>query len=143
MRYHVPQFIDIEDKVVGPLTIKQFVYIAGGVGFVALLTAFMPWQWAAIIGSPLVLLGLLLAFYQINNQPFIAIMEAAFYYLVSKKLYLWKKNIGVKAQGKEMVGKETLSHTPYVPKVSNNRLKELAWSLDIKDKTGGSSLNQS
>jgi hypothetical protein len=32
MRYQVPQFIDVEDKVIGPLTIKQFIYLAGGAG---------------------------------------------------------------------------------------------------------------
>ena len=32
MRFEVPQFVDIEDKIFGPLTFKQFIYIAGGAG---------------------------------------------------------------------------------------------------------------
>lgn len=130
MRYHIPQFIEIEDKVVGPLTIKQFVYVAGGVGFVALLTAFLPWMWALILGSPLLILGLLLAFYRVNNQPFIAVMEAAFFYAMKQKLYLWKKSAPTEKNNE----KKSVAQSPYVPKVSNNRLKELAWSLDIKEK---------
>ena len=32
MRATVPQFIDVEDRVIGPLTIKQFLYLlAGGI----------------------------------------------------------------------------------------------------------------
>jgi hypothetical protein len=29
MQFRVPQFIDIEDKLFGPLTFKQFIYLAG------------------------------------------------------------------------------------------------------------------
>ena len=29
MQFQVPQFIETEDKVVGPLTLRQFMYIAG------------------------------------------------------------------------------------------------------------------
>ena len=32
MQFQVPQFLDVEDKIVGPFTIKQFIYLAGGVG---------------------------------------------------------------------------------------------------------------
>ncbi|TSC61742.1 MAG: SsrA-binding protein, partial [Parcubacteria group bacterium Athens0416_74] len=32
MQFQVPQFIEVEDKIVGPLTFKQFVFIAGGLG---------------------------------------------------------------------------------------------------------------
>ncbi len=36
MRYQVPQFIETETKLIGPLTLKQFLFIAGGVSMVAL-----------------------------------------------------------------------------------------------------------
>ncbi len=32
MRFEVPQFIDVEDKIFGPFTFKQFLYLAGGAG---------------------------------------------------------------------------------------------------------------
>ena len=32
MRFQVPQFIEIESKIFGPLTFKQFIYLAGGGG---------------------------------------------------------------------------------------------------------------
>lgn len=37
MQFQVPQFIEVEDKIFGPLTFKQFVYIAGGVALMYLL----------------------------------------------------------------------------------------------------------
>src|SRR3989344_2665997 len=33
MEYQVPQFIEVEDKIIGPLTLKQFIYLAGEAGF--------------------------------------------------------------------------------------------------------------
>lgn len=137
VRYHVPQFIEIEDKIIGPLTIKQFLYVAGGVGFIALLRAFMPMMWAVIVGSPVLILGLALAFYKINDRPFISVLEAAFFYLLKQRLYLWKKNnVGGTVKKKEGT-KASASSAPYVPKVSNNKLKALAWTLDIKDPVQG------
>jgi len=28
MQYQVPQFIEVEDRIIGPLTLKQFLYLA-------------------------------------------------------------------------------------------------------------------
>ena len=42
MQFKVPQFIDMEDKIVGPLTLKQFAYILGAGGFSFLLWTFIP-----------------------------------------------------------------------------------------------------
>ena len=42
MDYQVPQFIEVEDKLVGPLTFKQFVYLAGGAGICVILFVFLP-----------------------------------------------------------------------------------------------------
>jgi len=32
MRFEVPQFIEVEDKIFGPFTWKQFIYLMGGEG---------------------------------------------------------------------------------------------------------------
>ena len=34
MQFKVPQFIDVEDKLFGPVTFKEFVYLAGGAGLI-------------------------------------------------------------------------------------------------------------
>jgi len=30
MQFNVPQFIETEDKLIGPFTLKQFLYLAAG-----------------------------------------------------------------------------------------------------------------
>jgi hypothetical protein len=70
MRYTVPQFIDVEDKILGPITVRQFIImlITSGLMFVqySLLTfgAFL------LMGLPTFALGGVVAFMRINGQPF-------------------------------------------------------------------------
>ena len=39
MRFLVPQFIEVEDKLFGPLSFRQFVYLVGSIGFAGALYA--------------------------------------------------------------------------------------------------------
>jgi hypothetical protein len=70
MRFEVPQFIEIEDKIFGPFTWKQFVYLAGGIGLSAVIFFAAPFIVFVLIGVPLGGLAILLAFYPVNNRPF-------------------------------------------------------------------------
>ena len=130
MRFQVPQFIEVEDKIFGPFTVKQFVYLAGAVGVIFILNSFLPFIFAILIGGPIIALGLALAFYKVNNQPFIKIVEASFRYILNSRLYIWKKEQKkVTRKGKELEESAEL----FVPKLSDSKLKDLAWSLDIKE----------
>ena len=93
MRFEVPQFIEIEDKIIGPLTWRQFVYIAGGVGLLLILYfSPLPKIFFVFLGIPLGGLAFSLAFHKVNNRPFSIFLESAASFLVSKKLYLWRKD---------------------------------------------------
>ncbi len=134
MDFQVPQFIEIEDKIFGPLTFKQFVYIAGGAGaaFVlySILSQFLPSVIAIIIAVPLVGLGLALAFYKINERPLIYLVQAAVLYLLRGKLYQWKKEehqLGSDKVSLPSAQKNPLQATP----VRGNRLTDIAWNLDV------------
>ena len=134
MRFQVPQFIDIEDKIFGPLTIKQFIYIAGGAGLSFILFRFIPY---VIFSVPLIIIvvgfSLALAFYQVNSKPLIFMLQSAFGYYISSKLYLWKKKDKTPIQaGKTSTGSTDLPPI-YVPKLSQSKLHDLTWSLDIKE----------
>lgn len=130
MRYQVPQFIDIEDKIIGPLTIKQFVYLAGGAGMSYLIYTVFPIYIALVLVVAVIVLSLALAFYKVNNKPFIDFLEAAVMYYSKQNLYIWKK------EERKPVARERVSEAPaqvYVPRLSDSKLKELSWSLDINE----------
>ena len=133
MQFQVPQFIEVEDKIFGPLTFKQFVYIGGGLG-----AAYMLWRILPLyLAIPLIVgvggVSAALSFFQFNGRPFILALENAFFYLLRSKLYLWNnaKKSGPKTAPR--VAPEAAARL-YVPKLSESKLHELAWSLDIKER---------
>jgi nicotinamide riboside transporter PnuC len=93
MQFRVPQFIDIEDKILGPLTWKQFAYTLGAVGVLYISLRLSPSRFLGlIIAAPFVGTFLSLAFVKINNQSFVEILEHAFNYFTGSRLYTWQKN---------------------------------------------------
>jgi len=131
MRFQVPQFIEVEDKIFGPLTFKQFIYVAGGVGIGVVLFSLLPNFIALVISIPVVLFALALAFYKVNDKPFVRVVESFFKYQLGSKLYIWKKE-DRKIDSKQETKNKDVEQV-YVPKLSDSKLKELTWSLDIKE----------
>ena len=132
-QYQVPQFIEIEDKIFGPLTLKQFLYLAGGGGLCLALFTLLPLLIAIPLMLPVIAFAAALAFYQVNGRPFIHAMEHAFSYFFGNKLYLWKpRKAGAPATG-QAAAKSPVP-TLVAPALSQSKLKDLAWSLNIKDR---------
>lgn len=131
MRFQVPQFIEVEDKIFGPLTLKQFIYLAGAAGISFVLWTLLPKFLAVLVAAPIVGLALALAFYKVNNRPFINVVESALSFMAKDKLYVWRQD---KKKGKEKkIEEPTKQSNIHVPKLSGSKLKDLAWSLDIKE----------
>jgi hypothetical protein len=131
MEYQVPQFIEVEDKIFGPLSLKQFIYVAGGIGLCVVLLLYLPFILGVLLALPVALLSGGLAFYKINNKNLVDIIEAAVTFYTKERLYLWKKEPHEAAPVVAApVVREKLGLT-------QDRLKELAWSLDIKDHQSG------
>ena len=132
MQYQVPQFIELEDKIFGPLTLKQFIYIAGAGGVCLVFFTLLPIYITIILGTPVILFGLALAFYEVNGRPFIVALEHGFSYFFGAKLYLWKQR--QPSQEKVSGAAATKTANPLVPKLSESKLRDLSWSLNIKDR---------
>jgi len=132
MQFQVPQFIEVEDKIFGPFTFRQFIYMIGAAGIAFILWKTAPIYIAVPVGALAIGLGAALAFVKYNSRPFILAMESGFYYLISSKLFLWDAERKEKNKKKrnEEVGK---SQDVVIPKLADSKLHELAWSLDIRE----------
>lgn len=130
-RYHVPQFIEVEDKIFGPFTFPQFVYILGGISTGFILWIFLPKFFAILLGLPVIALSLATAFYKINNRPFIEVALSAVGYYSKSRLYLWRKE--EKKEPVLGVNKSTQIVGGDLPRVSRGKLRDLAWSLDVQE----------
>lgn len=129
--YQVPQFIEVEDKIFGPLTLKQFVYVAGGIGLCVVILLSFPLFIGIMLAIPVAVLSGGLAFYKVNNKNLVDIFEAAFNFYTKDRLYLWKRE----KKAAEPVPEAPPSAEPGREKLvlTQGKLKDLAWSLDIKD----------
>ena len=126
MQFKVPQFIDIEDKVFGPLTFKQFAYLAGGAGFGYLAFHFLPTFLAIFIGPTIVAFAAALAFIKYNDKPFIHVVESFFRYYSRSRLYLWHKqpsSVAPMARSQAQAGDRGT--------LAESKLKTLSWSVDV------------
>ena len=134
MEYQVPQFIEVEDKIFGPFTLKQFIYLAGGAGLCAVLLLYLPFTLGVILSIPVAALAGALAFYKVNNKSFVEMLEAGMKFYLTNRLYLWKKETKTVAP----VAPPTPVEEPARQKLglSSGKLRDLAWSLDIKDQQG-------
>lgn len=133
MEYQVPQFIEVEDKIFGPLTWKQFIYLGGGIGLTVVVFLYFPLFIAALIGIPVMGLALALSFYKVNDRSFVDILGAGFSFYTKDRLYLWRKEEKAKQAAPVQA---TVAPPPAREKLgtSGNKLHDLALSLDIQDR---------
>ena len=128
MLINVPQYIDVEDKIVGPLTAKQLgLFIGLGVGLI-ILWNFVPAIVFFIIAFPIVIFIVALAFYRPYGQPFGSFILFGIFYFFRPKIYVWKRapqNIISVPQKNKAVE----NHLPD-KKLTSESLSDLARMLD-------------
>lgn len=131
-QYQVPQFITIEDKVIGPLTLKQFGFLGAGAALIFalnyLLVPLLFYPVAGLIGG----FAAALAFLKIQQQPFPTVIRRAFLFFIRPRLYLWKKQEMKQPTGAVIDPTKKEATVAVIPKMSASKLSDLAWSLDIQ-----------
>lgn len=127
MQFKVPQFIDIEDKIFGPLTFKQFAYLAGGGGLSYLAIKFLPGILALVVVPVCIAFALALTFYKYNEKPFIHLVESSLKFYTRSRLYLWHQKEKPKAAPLPQVSAENRGA------LTESKLRTLSWSLDVID----------
>ena len=91
MHFQVPQFVDVEDKIVGPLTLKQFLYIGAAVGL-SMLLFFIVKLWLWIVLSIFIISGgVALAMIKINGQPAVRVIISAIGFYWRPQTYVWQR----------------------------------------------------
>lgn len=91
MQFQVPQFIETEDRIIGPLTLKQFGFLVIGFGISLFLFYLLNLILWIIITIAINAVTISMAFVKINGIPLPKIAMAAIGYFWGPKFYLWKK----------------------------------------------------
>lgn len=90
MQFQVPQFIETEDKVVGPFSIRQFIYV----GIAALISAFFYFlvqTWLFLILA-IIFIGsaLAISFLKVQGRPLMNVIMSGAHFYWNPQTYVWK-----------------------------------------------------
>jgi len=136
-QFQVPQFINIEDKIIGPFTLKQFLYLLGAAAIAVLGWRFLYLPLFLLLALPFVIFLAVMALGKIDGRPFPIIFVNALNYFLKPRLYIWKKIYGEKKEKEvPLLQPSTESQLAQLGKINASKLSDLAWSLDIKDMKG-------
>ncbi|MDB4940402.1 MAG: hypothetical protein JWO40_827 [Candidatus Doudnabacteria bacterium] len=96
MQYPVPQFIDIEDKIIGPFTLKQFgFFFGGGILVVVIFKIFQFGIVFILLGVPIALLTLFISFGKFNGKPMYEGIPIFIKFLSAPKVMIFQKERNV------------------------------------------------
>ena len=94
MRFQLPQFIETEIKIVGPFTLYQFLWIAGGAAILFLLFIVVKGFWFFVLALPVTAIFTALAFMKIGGVPLLVYISYGLSYILNPKKYIFKKDNG-------------------------------------------------
>lgn len=127
-QFKVPQFIEHEARIVGPLTLKQTGLLSGmGAILFVLWFVLQPWLFF-LLGTPLVLFVLFVSFLKINDRPIIDFFSSFFSFFISPQLYIWQKQ--TKKRGVERKKQKREIFEGPSTELTGQEVKELAKKLD-------------
>lgn len=139
MMFSVPQFIDIEDKIAGPLTWRQLLWMIGMGAVLLVMFNMFDMGLFIVFAIPVVLLFVGLAFYRPNGMPLPIFIYHSIFFLFRPKVSVWERPVMpmiTKAKPANRTEQQQ-GPTPTSEKhLTNDRLKELAALVDSRGMKG-------
>lgn len=135
MRFTLPQFIEHEVKIVGPLTFRQFIFIgmAGGICFILYFTI----PFSIFLIACLILGGgaMALAFLKIGGRSLSTILGNFLKFFISPKIFIWRKvEAPIKVFKKEKIKKEEVEEELPLKIAERSQLKKLRTQIETQTK---------
>ncbi len=128
--FNVPQFIDIEDKLVGPLTAKQLGWMAAA-GVIMLVLWSLLTMAAFVVAA--IFIGFIfgaLAFYKPNGQPLIFFIMSIFAFFLKPKMYIWRRVSDAQNSTKPTQKKNATIKTAPTKEISESKIEDISHLLD-------------
>ena len=131
-QFVVPQFLDVENKIIGPLTVRQFIIFLVGAGLIFIVFKLASFWAAAIEGVLIFSLTGTFAFLKINGRPFHFFLLNLIQTLRRPGLKVWNKQVFAESVKEEKI--PVVAKSNLVKKhLTATRLSELSLVVD----TGG------
>lgn len=128
MLFNIPQFIDKEDKIVGPFTAKQLGWMFGGGAVLLVLWGILDTTAFFIAAVPVCAIVAALAFYHPNGQPLISFIFSSITFVFHPKVYIWRRV--PEKEIKKKIDKKKIEIVRTQKDVSANKMEEISKLLD-------------
>jgi hypothetical protein len=134
MQYAVPQFTDVEDKLIGPLTLKQFLMLLGTGGVILFFWSIFSFNILFFLFAlPVGIAGIAVSFGRLNGRAMSYYVAPLFSFMSKPRVRIFKKEEGVFLMSDLQIRKSTNQQKQEVnPEPTQSRLKKLAYLLDQK-----------
>jgi hypothetical protein len=134
-QFVIPQFIDVEDKIIGPITTRQFIILLGVTIILFIAYKLLTFLYFLAFGIPVFGLGIVLAFIKVNGQPFHFFLLNLIQTMRRPKLRVWNKESTVD-ELRQYLKKEEVKIIPPRPVKERMVATKLA-ELSLIVNTGG------
>lgn len=135
-QFVVPQFLDVETKIIGPVTLRQFLIMLG-----TILADFLVYRIflnviaVIAIGVPILAIGIIFAFAKVNGQAFHFVVLSMIQTLRRPMIRVWDKRL-TDAQLRERFKKEEAAPEVITPKKAHPEQSRLS-EISLVVNTGG------
>ncbi|KKP90277.1 MAG: hypothetical protein UR94_C0028G0007 [Parcubacteria group bacterium GW2011_GWA2_36_10] len=132
-RFIVPQFIDAEDKIIGPVTVRQFIIVIVGGLFIFAAYKLADFTLFLLETFIIAVVTLAFAFVKVNGAPFHLFFANFLNTLVKAKIRVWKKENIITQELKSKDEDKALTYVREKRLLPSRKLAELSLVID----TGG------
>ncbi len=133
MMFSVPQFIDVEDKVAGPLTWRQLLWMIAMGAILLTIFGIFDTSLSVILSLPIVLFFCAMAFYRPNGFPMVTFLASTVMFLFRPKIAVWERPVSILPTQRKESSETTTSAMPVAEKqLTRERLAELARIIDSR-----------
>lgn len=91
MRFQVPQFVDIEDRIIGPFTLKQFLMYVAAVLLLVPVYLVSDLSLFFTIAIPVLGVAALFAHFRLHGKSLFTVLYNAARFLTHSQMYLWRR----------------------------------------------------
>jgi hypothetical protein len=132
--FTIPQFIDVESKIIGALTVRQFIISLAGLILIGACYKLLEFWTFVVVGLFIFAITGAFAFVKINGRPFHFFVLNFIQTSAKPNLRVWNHRIINKGIDEEKEGKQFSESNlvPAKPKPSASRLNELSLIIDTQ-----------
>jgi hypothetical protein len=136
-QFTVPQFIDVESKIIGPITTRQFVIFLVAAVLIGACYRLFDFSLFVTIAVAIFIVAAMFAFIKVNGRPFHLFILNAIQTIRRPRLRIWNNNAVMEVQEKQIDISPTVAKPAPKEYYKKSRLAEVALIVDTQGRYKG------